>query len=147
MSNVATFYKLLNLKETEKNMAQKDYQESVDHFEEKATKLYHLLKQKEDAELKYLETLELPTNVSTLHLNQQYIERLEKQINQLQPSVQQARGEMEEKQEKLSSAHIEMKKYEKIIERKEESYKASVATQEKKDMDEISMQQFISQGS
>ncbi len=147
MADVATFYKLLDLRETEKNLAQKEYQESVDQFEEIATKLYHLLKQKEDAEAKYLQALESTTNVSTLHLNQQYIARLDEQIGQLQPSVQQARGDMEQKQEVLSSAHVEMKKYEKIIERKEEYHRVSEIEHEKKEMDEISMQQFISQGS
>ncbi len=147
MANVATFYKLLDLKETEKNLAQKDYQDAVDQFEEVATQLYHLLKQKEDAEAKYSQALQSPTNVETLHLNQQYISRLEKRIEELQPDVKQKRGEMEQKQEDLSSAHVEMKKYEKIIERKEESYRVTEIEHEKKEMDEISMQQFISQGS
>jgi len=147
MADVATFYKLLDLQATEKNLAQKDYQESVDQFEEIATKLYHLFKQKEEAEAKYIKALESSTDVRTLHMNQQYIARLDQQINTLQPSVQQARGDMEQKQEKLSSAHVEMKKYEKIIERKEEYHRVSEMEHEKKEMDEISMQQFISQGS
>lgn len=146
MAHVAIFNKLLQLKEKDKNIAQKVYQDSVAHFEEVATELYALLKKKEIAEEAYLQQLQSTTNVTELNMNYEYIARLEKQIAELQPSLQQARGEMELKQQELTSAHIEVKKYEKIIDNKLEHEKFLNMENEKKQMDEISMQQFIKQG-
>ncbi|MYL33143.1 flagellar export protein FliJ [Pontibacillus yanchengensis] len=146
MADIATFHKLLQLKETDKNVAHKIYQESIEEFEQVATTMYELLKKKEQAEEYYQHQLQQSTQVTELHMTHNYIEQLNKQITQMQSSVQEARNHMENKQEELTFAHVEMKKYEKIIDRKEHNLYSLQMENEKKQMDEISMQQFISQG-
>lgn len=146
MADIATFHKLLQIKETDKNVAHKVYQESVEEFEQVATTMYELLKKKEQAEEYYHHQLQHNTQVTDLHMTFNYIEQLDKQISQMQSSVQKARNQMESKQEELTSAHVEMKKYEKIIDRKEHNLHSLLMENEKKHMDELSMQQFISQG-
>lgn len=144
MSNTQSLEKLLSVREKEKNDAQEVYRSSVEYFEEIASKLYHLLKEKETAETSYEKYLGNISPVTTLSLQHDYIERLNKQIWQLQDSVDRARNDMETNQGKLTEAHIEMKKFEKIIEQKQKQYLEKIRYEENKLMDEISATQFSS---
>ncbi|MFC0524139.1 flagellar export protein FliJ [Pontibacillus salicampi] len=146
MAELSTYHKLLQMKETDKNLAHKDYQDSVEVFEEVATKMYELLKKKEQAEAHYQKQIQHSMQITDLHTSFQYIDRLEKQIANLQQAIHTARSDMQQKQESLTSAHVEMKKYEKIIDRKEYHIHTVRTYEEKKQMDDMSMQQFLSQG-
>ncbi|MGY0691559.1 flagellar export protein FliJ [Virgibacillus sp. FSP13] len=144
MAETMALSKILHVREQEKNDAHKAYRNSMELFEEIATKLYTLLRKKEAAEESYESYLQQTTPIDQLKEQVRYIEILNKQIVTLQHSVQQARNEMETNQEKLTSAHVEVKKFEKIIELRQKEQAENIQKQEKQLMDQISIQQFLS---
>lgn len=75
----------------------------------------------------------------------QYIQLLNKKIMSLQLLVQEARQKMEIKQEELTEAHVEVKKIEKMIEKREEKMNIEEQKIEMMMMDEISIRQFTTQ--
>ncbi|SDJ72419.1 flagellar export protein FliJ [Sediminibacillus albus] len=143
MASPKTFEKLLDVREKEKQEAQKAYKQSVEDFEVVASDMYHLLKQKEDAEQAYHNDIHRSATVTTLSSHFSYIEKLKQKINQLQVSVNQARNLMDDRQGKLTDAYIEAKKFEKMIEVKKAKLHAAIKSEEDKQMDEISVTQFI----
>src|SRR5690625_5039107 len=98
MTQTMSLVKVLNVRENEKKAAQKDYRKSQDVFEEVATKLYHLLKKKEDAEASYDHFIQAATPLDRIKEQINYIEKLTMKINMLQREVQFARNQMEKKQ-------------------------------------------------
>ncbi|MCT2534523.1 flagellar export protein FliJ [Aquibacillus koreensis] len=143
MASAETFQKILGLREREKNDAQMAYKDSVDSFEEFATQLYHLLRKKEKVEREYSLSLGSTSSVSTLTTHYTYIEKIKENIRQLEMSVKKARNNMEMKQKQLTATHIEVKKYEKLIERKEKKRIELQKAEETKLMDETSIMQFL----
>jgi flagellar FliJ protein len=141
------FDRLLNLKEMEKEEAFSVYQESVRRFEEAAEKLYELLKKKEDLESYQSSRLVSGLPVQEIRHYQQFIGNLEKSINQYQKIVQNARNRMLLYQEKLMEKNIEVKKYEKIREKDMMHYFDEEKSSENKQMDDISIQQFMNRES
>lgn len=144
MAETVTLSKLLHVRENERNDAQKAYQHALAFFEDIATQLYTLLRKKEDAEESYDNSLQTTVPLEIIKEQVAYIELLNNQILRLQQKVQHARSDMESKQLKLTDAHVEVKKYEKIIDTRKKSEKEVEAKLEKVSMDEISMQQFLS---
>ncbi|WP_099158098.1 flagellar export protein FliJ [Virgibacillus ndiopensis] len=146
MSETVALSKILHVRENEKLDAQKAYQQSIEFFEDIALQLYNLLRKKEVAEESYEDYLQRTTAIDKLKEQASYIERLNKQIMQLQESVQKARSEMESKQEDLTNAHVEVKKFEKIIEHRQQDHDEKVKKLENITMDELSIQQYLSHG-
>ncbi|WP_053219667.1 flagellar export protein FliJ [Virgibacillus senegalensis] len=142
MANAKTLEKLLDLRDREKQTAQKDYQLSVERFEDVASQMYFLLKKKEDAEAAYRQEVSASVSISVLSSHSDYIAKLKAKIESLQTAVGNARKEMEAKQDTLSAAYIETKKFERMIERNKEKQHAVLKAEESKQMDEISTVQF-----
>lgn len=138
------FGRVLSLKEREKDEALSLYQESVKKFEEVAEKLYELLKKKEDLEAYQLESLQTGLPILEIRHQQQFIGNLEKTIQHYQKMVINARNRMNLHQEKLMEKNIEVKKYEKIREKDLGLFLKELKATESKQMDDISIQQFIS---
>ncbi|MCA0969140.1 flagellar export protein FliJ [Halobacillus litoralis] len=144
MARIEIFHKMRDLRDREKQEHQKNYQRSVEVFEEKATLLYETLKEKEMEEFRFEKQLaEQSVQAMSFIQHQQYIERLEEKVKSLQPRVNQAREQMKTKQKQLTTAHVEVKKFEKIIEQKVEKQEQWVKEEESKFMDELSMQQYL----
>lgn len=136
---------MLHLREKEKENAQIAHHQSQAVFEEVATELYTLLKKKETAESTYELNLYEALPIEQMKHQLAYIESLNRKIVKLQQSVQKAREAMEQKQALLTEAYVEVKKYEKVIEnRNEEEIKLSLK-HEQALMDELSIQQYLSQ--
>ncbi|WP_100010958.1 flagellar export protein FliJ [Lentibacillus sediminis] len=144
MAETAALTKILHVRENEKKDAQMAYHQAMYVFEEIATKLYTLLKKKEKAEESYESYLHTPASLDVIKQQSAYIERLNRQIMDLQQDVLEARSHMESKQHVLKDAHIEVKKFEKIIETRKQSEAEVLKKTEKASMDEISLQQFRS---
>lgn len=144
MPQQTSLSKLLILREREKDDAQKAYHLSMETFEDVASKLYKLLKRKENVEEEQDTILQTKITIEELRIQNAYIEKLTKQIAKVQNEVQIARNDMELKQSQLTDAYIEMKKYEKIIELQEEEEKKKIKHNENMAMDEISMRQYLS---
>lgn len=143
MSQTVSLSKVLNVRENEKKMAQKAYISSRDIFEEVATKLYHALKKKEEAEAAYDRFIQKQTSIERIREQISYIEKLNQEIIHLQNQYQLARNEMEQKQEVLTDAYIEVKKFESIIEKRKRQEAEKTARMENLFMDEISINQFL----
>lgn len=144
MAETVALAKVMHVREREKNDAQKAYRNSSEMFEEIATQLYTLLRKKETAEESYEYYLQQTTPITKIKEQLRYIEILNKRIVAMQGSVQKARKEMDRKQEKLTSAHVEVKKFEKIIDLRQKEQAETIQRYEKQSMDEIAIQQFLS---
>ncbi|MEN2766448.1 flagellar export protein FliJ [Ornithinibacillus xuwenensis] len=144
MAGTIALSKILDIREQEKKDAQLAYHQSVDSFEQVATKLFNILKRKEMAEEAYDEALKESMHLDYIQDQLMYIETLNKKILELQGQVQQARTTMESKQVKLSNAHVETKKFEKIIEFRINEESDARKRAEDSLMDEISIQQYLS---
>ena len=140
------FEKILTIKEKEKNDARAKYNDAQKSFEQVAEKLYNLLKKKEELIDFQQKKLSTGLSVQDIRHNQLFMDNLEKLIDQCQKEVIQARNKMNLQQERLKEKNIEMKKYEKIKEKDLQKYLEVVKVAENKQMDEISIQQFLSKG-
>lgn len=143
MAETASLKKILNVRESEKEDAQLAHHQSIISFEEVATKLYEMLKKKEDAQLSYENYIKDTVQINKIKEQISYIELLNTQIITLQNKVIKAREKMETKQVKLTDAHVEVKKFEKLIENREEEKEIIAQRLEQQAMDEISIQQFL----
>lgn len=140
------FEKVLTIKEKEKSDAQVKYDEALKSFEQVAEKLYRLFKKKEELIDFQQIKLSIGLSVQEIRHNQLFMDNLEKLINQCQQEVIQARHRMNFQKEILKEKNIEVKKYEKIKEKDIQKFHEVVKVAENKQMDEISIQQFLSKG-
>lgn len=140
------FDKILHIKEKEKQDALADYQTAADKFEQTAQKLYELLKRKEDLEAFQAEELNQGLSVQDIRHNQRFITNLQKSIDFYQKMVINARNRMEFYQQKLIDSNVEAKKFTKMKEKGFLAYQQGLKFLEGKQMDDISIQQFIGRG-
>lgn len=145
MSNPMVLHKILTIREQEKKDAQMDQITAKNYFEKVATQLYNVLKTKEQAEEMLHTYMETKAAINKIKEQSLYIDALNKSILNLQGKVQEARQDMESKQKVLTEAHIEMKKIEKMIERRLKDQKEQEEKLQMNLMDEISIRQFQAQ--
>src|SRR5699024_5899998 len=143
MAETIAVFKILRIREQEKMDAEKSYQQSMAFFENIATWMYTLLKRKETAESSFESGMQDIIPIEKIKEQVDYIEELNKQIIKLQTEVNKARNEMDAKQSKLTDAHIEVKKFEKLIARRKQVKKAVLQKYENEAMNEISIQQYL----
>ena len=138
------FEKILAVREKEKADAQAKYSEAVNKFEEVANKLYKFLKKKEDLLGYQQEKMIGGLSVIELRQHQVFLDNVEKTIAHCQQQVIVARQRMEAYQAVLIERNIEVKKYVKIKEKQFERFVEAGKAQESIQMDDISIQTFIS---
>ncbi|WP_026692489.1 flagellar export protein FliJ [Peribacillus kribbensis] len=140
------FEKILSIKEKEKDEAYAQYSSCLKQFEEAAEKLYKLLKKKED--LQAFQEEKLKSGLSVQHIRHQglFMDNLEKLISHSQKAVMIARQKVNLYQEKLMESNLEVKKYEKIKEKEYTRFMGHINLLENRQMDEISIQQYMSRG-
>jgi len=117
VSYVYRFEKVLTIREQEKNETEMAYKESVRSFEEVATKLYDLLKKKEDLIAFQQDRLTVGSSIDEIHHYARFIDSLEKTIAEVQQKVIQARAKMNWHEEKLLEKNLEVRKFEKMREK------------------------------
>lgn len=117
VSYIYRFEKVLTIREQEKNETEIAYKESVRSFEEIATKLYELLKKKEDLIAFQQERLAVGSSIEEVHHYARFIDSLEKTIVDVQQKVVQARAKMNWHEEKLLEKNLEVRKFEKMREK------------------------------
>jgi len=140
------FQKILQLKEREKEEALSLYQDSVKRFTDAAEKLYELLRKKETLEETQLQQLSKGLSVQKIKHNQLFVTNLEKSIDHAQGLVMKARNTMQWHEEKLKASNIEVKKYEKLKEKKQQTFIAMMNDMENRTLDEFSTQQYYFRG-
>ncbi|ATH91421.1 flagellar biosynthesis chaperone [Bacillus glycinifermentans] len=140
------FQKLLELKENEKDQSFAEYQHSVSEFEKVAEKLYESMNKKETLEKNKEVKLQSGMSVQEMRHYQQFVTNLENTIHHYQKLVIMKRNEMNEKQHDLTEKNIELKKFEKMKEKQLEMFLIRNKANEMKEMDDISITQFMTHG-
>ncbi|MEK5079650.1 flagellar export protein FliJ [Solibacillus sp. FSL W7-1436] len=116
------FEKILVVKDQEKTESELAFKESVQVFEEIATKLYDLLKKKEDLIEYQQERLKIGSSIDEINHYSKFIDSMEKSIEDAQQKVMQARAKMNWHEQKLLEKSLEVRKYEKMRERDHERF-------------------------
>ncbi|WP_342575286.1 flagellar export protein FliJ [Solibacillus sp. FSL K6-1781] len=116
------FEKILVVKDQEKMESELAFKESVQVFEEIATKLYDLLKKKEDLIEYQQERLKIGSSIDEINHYSKFIDSMEKTIEDAQQKVIQARAKMNWHEQKLLEKSLEVRKYEKMRERDHERF-------------------------
>ncbi|MCH7320935.1 flagellar export protein FliJ [Solibacillus sp. MA9] len=132
------FEKILVVKEQEKTETELAFKESVRVFEEIATKLYDLLKKKEDLIAYQQERLTIGSSIDEINHYSKFIDSMEKTIEDVQQKVMQARAKMNWHEEKLLEKNLEVRKYEKMRENDFEQFKEDQLRIEASLLDELS---------
>src|SRR5699024_12369199 len=88
-----------------------------------ASRLYEELKRKENAESELDVVMKAKATITMIKEQSRYISLMKEKINTLQNNVQEARIEMEQTQNALTEAHIEVKKIERLIAFREQEQK------------------------
>lgn len=132
------FEKILTVCEQEKTETELAYKEAVRFFEEIATKLYELLKKKEDLIEFQQQRLKIGSSIDEISHYARFIDSMEKMIEEVQQKVVQARTKMNWHEQKLLEKNLEVRKYEKMREKDFEAYKEEQNRLEIILLDEIS---------
>ena len=132
------FDKVLTLREQEKQQTEIAYKESVRSFEEVATKLYDLLKKKEELISFQNEKLTIGATIDEIHHYSTFIDSLERTIDDVQKKVAQARTKMNWHEQKLVEKNLEVRKFEKMKEKDSQAFKLEQDRLEMLQLDEIS---------
>jgi flagellar protein FliJ len=140
------FEKIMKLKEREKDEVLSTYNESVKRFEEAAESLFRSLKKKEDLESYQRSKLENGLSVQEIRHHQTFIHNLQKTIDHDQKVVVHTRNQMNFYQDKLLQKNIEVKKYEVLKEKGKLVFLEELRQLEAKQMDDISIQQYMHRG-
>lgn len=140
------FEKIMKLKEREKDEVLSTYNESVKRFEEAAENLFRSLKKKEDIESYQRSKLENGLSVQEIRHHQSFIHNLQKTIDHDQKVVVHTRNQMNFYQDKLLQKNIEVKKYEVLKAKGKLVFLEELRQLEAKQMDDISIQQYMHRG-
>ncbi|MDN4494244.1 flagellar export protein FliJ [Ureibacillus aquaedulcis] len=132
------FEKILTIREQEKQQTEQAYKESVRSFEEVATKLYDLLKKKEDLITYQNDRLTVGSSINQIHHFATFIDSLERTISEVQQKVVQARAKMNWHEQKLLEKNLEIRKFEKIREKDFATFKNEQDRVEMLYLDELS---------
>lgn len=133
----------MSIKENEKERILNEYNEAVERFETVGQRLYDALKHKEQQIEAYNRKMMNGMSITELKQVQAFLERTERLIEGLQKEVISARQYMQTKQFLLQEKNIEMKKYEKMKANDFHLYQEIQKSTEAKQMDEISLQQYM----
>ncbi|MGM9948626.1 MAG: flagellar export protein FliJ [Lysinibacillus sp.] len=146
MQYIYRFENILNVREQEKNETEIAYKESVRSFEEVATRLYEMLKKKEDLIAFQQERLMTGSSIDEISHYARFIDSMEKTIDDVQQKVMQARAKMNWHEQKLVEKNLEVRKFEKMRERDFEAYKEEQNRLETILLDEISSLAYNKRG-
>ncbi|MCK1992477.1 flagellar biosynthesis chaperone FliJ [Peribacillus muralis] len=140
------FEKILTIKQKEKTDALAKYDAALKIFEEVAGKLYKLLKKKEELLEFQQEKLRNGLSIQEIRHHQIFMDNLEKLLSHCQQEVIESRYKMNVLRDALMERNIEVKKYEKMKENDFLKFLDVIKEAENKQMDEISIRQFLSKG-
>ncbi|WP_399628204.1 flagellar export protein FliJ [Sporosarcina sp. SG10008] len=136
------FEKVLTFREQEKTETEVEFKGSVEAFETVATKLYDLLKKKEDTLTEQQVKMAVGFSVNEIHYYARFISSLEKRIAVVQQQVVQARSKMNWYENKLLEKTLEVRKFEKMKEKDREHHRAEMEQLEAIQLDELSTLKF-----
>lgn len=131
------------IKSNEKDELLSQYNQSLQQFETAGEKLYKKLKEKETLIEQHTDKMKQGLSILEITSFQQFLTSAERVIERLQQEVMFARQQMNLKKLKLEEKNIEVKKYEKLKKKDYDSYITAEKQLEAKQMDELSLQQYM----
>jgi flagellar protein FliJ len=137
------FENILTVREQEKNESEIAYKQSVKAFEDIATRLYDLLKKKEDLLEYQRQRLQIGASIDEISHYASFLGSMEKTIEDVQQKVVQARAKMNWHEEKLLEKNLEVRKYEKMREKDFDAFKVEQNRLETILLDELSGQTYF----
>ena len=137
------FENILTVREQEKNESEIAYKESVRAFETVATRLYDLLKKKEDLINFQQNRLAIGASIDEISHYANFLNSMEITIEDVQKKVVQARAKMNWHEQKLLEKNLEVRKFEKMKEKDFESFKIEQNRLETIQLDELSSQAYF----
>ena len=135
--------KIMAIKSNEKDELLSQYNQSLQLFETAGERLYEKLKEKEKLIEQHTGKMKQGLSILEITSFQQFLISAERVIERLQQEVMFARQQMNLKKLKLEEKNIEVKKYEKLKKRDYDSYITAEKQLEAKQMDELSLQQYM----
>ncbi len=132
------FDQVMNVKQQEKTQTEIAYKEATKSFEDVATKLYNLLKKKEDLIDFQEKKLAKGSTIDEIHHYSRFLDSIEKTINETQQKVIHARSKMEWHKDKLLEKSLEYRKYEKMKEKDFQKFQKEQDRLEMIKLDELS---------
>lgn len=139
------FANILIVREQEKHETEIAYKESVRAFEDVATRLYDLLKKKEDLLEYQRQRLHIGASIDEISHYANFINSMEKTIEDVQQKVVQARTKMNWHEQKLLEKNLEVRKFEKMKEKDFEAFKEEQNRLDTILLDELSGQAYFRQ--
>lgn len=140
------FDRVMSIKENEKDRLMAEYNEAVQEFEKVGQQLYEYLKQKEQLIDEHAAKMRMGLSIMDVKQFQLFIANLEKMIVVYQQKVMSARQTMQLVELKLRDKNMEVKKFEKMKVKDFQRYKETQKELESKQMDEVSIQQYMLKG-
>ena len=131
------------IKSNEEDELLSQYNHSLQLFETAGERLYEKLKEKEKLIEQHTGKMKQGLSILEITSFQQFLISAERVIERLQQEVMFARQQMNLKKLKLEEKNIEVKKYEKLKKRDYDSYITAEKQLEAKQMDELSLQQYM----
>ncbi|MFC7392551.1 flagellar export protein FliJ [Scopulibacillus cellulosilyticus] len=135
--------RVLHITENEKKQLESEYQTFYQMFEQLANELLCLMKKKEEVQTQLQQELKTSVTVDDIKSQINYVENLEKRIEDQQRKYDQARERLESFQLVLKEKTIEIKKYEKLKSKKWINYLKDEKKREMKLMDETASLNFM----
>ncbi|MBU3572764.1 flagellar biosynthesis chaperone FliJ [Priestia aryabhattai] len=135
--------KIMTIKSNEKDELLSQYNHALQLFETAGERLYEKLKEKEKLIEQHTGKMKQGLSILEIKSFQQFLTSAERVIERLQQEVMLARQQMNLKKLKLEEKNIEVKKYEKLKKRDYDSYITGEKQLEAKQMDELSLQQYM----
>ena len=132
------FDQVMIVKQQEKDQTEIAYKDAKKSFEDIATRLYNLLKKKEDLINFQEKKLAKGATINEIHHYSSFLNSVEKSIDETQQKVIQARSKMEWHKDKLIEKSLECRKYEKMKEKDYQTYHKEQERLEMIELDELS---------
>lgn len=137
------FENILTVREQEKQETEAAYKQSVKIFEDIATRLYDLLKKKEDLIEYQRQRLQIGASIDEISHYANFVTSMDKTIEDVQQKVVQARAKMNWHEQKLLEKNLEVRKYEKMKEKDFEAFRDEQNRLETILLDELSGQAYF----
>lgn len=135
--------KVLEVKEREAAKSRKGYEEAAGAFESVGYELYEWLKARETLGESQTQDCETGTTIAALQSKQLARTNIETAIQHCEVKTNAARHTMVKRKKEWQTATIEVKKYEKMRDRKWEEHVREMKKQEQKLMDELASRQVL----
>ncbi|WP_287021910.1 flagellar export protein FliJ [Cohnella sp.] len=131
--------KIVDLKESEKSMAEWEYAAAIGFLRKEEERLAALRKEREEAEQRLFEQTQRPTALSELQRLQQVIEWLDAGIRKQSESVREAERKMIQRRQKLTDKMVDEKVWVNARDKALQRFRHEALRREQNELDEMAI--------